>query len=517
MHNHPLTTSLFFISLLAGACGSSDNSNYCDEETPCGTESAGSFCDLETFACGEEPMSSTPECTSDADCESGASCDATGSCQRCEPGEVGDSQCLGSDPDAPFCGSDGCVECLDSSQCFDESASVCDLGAGSCRGCASNDECDTGICEIEAGTCADQADIVHIATNGDDGPGCGSESSPCLTLEQGLTRVDENRQYMLVDAGDYNEAVTVEGIRVNLVADGLVTLQRPFAVRAGATVAMSGFRITRLGQAIGSGISCLSVGETASIHFSDGEIIGMGSGASAAFSCKMLIERTTISGSESAGVFASSGEMTIVDSVISNNGGDGIFGRNGIVNVSNVKVVSNRGLGLNLSAEIGPVTANVTGSTIRENGDHGLLLGRGDAVITNNVIADNGGPVFIGSEIGIADLSFNTITENQAGDDVASGVVCEGAATASGNIVYDNQGGPAVSGNCAWSYSNIEGGQAGLSNIDLPPTLDAGYHLQPGSPCIDAADPKATIAVDIDGESRPNANAHDIGADEANF
>ena len=41
------------------------------------------------------------------------------------------------------------------------------------------------------------------------------------------------------------------------------------------------------------------------------------------------------------------------------------------------------------------------------------------------------------------------------------------------------------------------------------------YHLQSSSPCIDAADPAATLDVDIDGDIRPQGAAHDMGADEA--
>jgi hypothetical protein len=41
------------------------------------------------------------------------------------------------------------------------------------------------------------------------------------------------------------------------------------------------------------------------------------------------------------------------------------------------------------------------------------------------------------------------------------------------------------------------------------------YHLQTGSPGINAADPAATLATDIDGEMRPQGGRHDMGADEA--
>jgi hypothetical protein len=46
------------------------------------------------------------------------------------------------------------------------------------------------------------------------------------------------------------------------------------------------------------------------------------------------------------------------------------------------------------------------------------------------------------------------------------------------------------------------------------PLLDAGYHLQAGSPAINAG-VDAGVVADIDGDVRPTGNAPDVGADEA--
>lgn len=54
-------------------------------------------------------------------------------------------------------------------------------------------------------------------------------------------------------------------------------------------------------------------------------------------------------------------------------------------------------------------------------------------------------------------------------------------------------------------------------NFSADPMLDAGYHLQAASPCIDAAQPSLRaypIPADRDGSARPIGAAFDVGADE---
>jgi hypothetical protein len=77
------------------------------------------------------------------------------------------------------------------------------------------------------------------------------------------------------------------------------------------------------------------------------------------------------------------------------------------------------------------------------------------------------------------------------------------------NCIIRGNGGAAIHGNATVNYSCIEGGWsgAGTGNTDARPLfvnpVTGRFDLQPGSPCIDAGDPRARpTGVDFDGNPR---------------
>lgn len=164
-------------------------------------------------------------------------------------------------------------------------------------------------------------------------------------------------------------------------------------------------------------------------------------------------------------------------------------------------------------------------------------------IITNNIIAENtsaySGGIFCGA-FSLPTLTNNTITENTA--DYYGGGICIGEQYSSTTLVntilwnnspqeiyfwYDNN-------TITVSYSDIQEGQAGIvtngstviwgdGNIDADPMFvfvdpanpsnpENDYHLQPGSPCIDAGTTSGAPTEDLEGN--PRDAAPDMGAYE---
>jgi hypothetical protein len=153
----------------------------------------------------------------------------------------------------------------------------------------------------------------------------------------------------------------------------------------------------------------------------------------------------------------------------------------------------------------------------RAGSKDGLWLENGDAaeplwgVSENNLIAGNQG---IG--VTLQDVDFWSTSDTIA-DNVDYGVMMTGTVTStayvSNSVVWGHTASFARSSvvtytdrfTMAATYSDIEGGWAGIGNIDQDPLFVGGgdYHLQQASPAVDAAETAAAPAVDLDGVPRP--------------
>jgi len=128
-------------------------------------------------------------------------------------------------------------------------------------------------------------------------------------------------------------------------------------------------------------------------------------------------------------------------------------------------------------------------------------------VIMNCLIARNVATSWGGGGIcGTALVYGCTIVENEAPNSSGGGVV--GPMDVRSSILWANQPNQASS-YVDIAYSDVQGGAPGTGNINADPLFvdPAGgdYHLQAGSPCIDAGDPAywpQPGEVDLDGQRR---------------
>jgi hypothetical protein len=142
-------------------------------------------------------------------------------------------------------------------------------------------------------------------------------------------------------------------------------------------------------------------------------------------------------------------------------------------------------------------------------------------VITGNTAATGGG---ICCENGpdiyapMADIINDTIVGNTAAS--GGGICCMDPYSAPkvvNCIVWDN--GDDLAG-CYGTYSDVKNPamSAGTGNISAPPsfagTATGDFHLNPGSPCIDAGTSRGAPATDKDGATRPRVRGYDMGAYE---
>ena len=173
----------------------------------------------------------------------------------------------------------------------------------------------------------------------------------------------------------------------------------------------------------------------------------------------------------------------------------------------------------------------ITKNIIKENhssGGGGIYCFNSSPIITNNIIEGNSADGFGGGIFCFYSCSpkiiNNTIFGNSA--DIGGGIGCLdhphlpfSDLIITNNILW-NDSPDEICYDCGGSitvtYSDIQGGWEGESNIDADPMFvdaeNGDFHLQAGSPCIDAGTSEGAPSDDIEGN--PRDELPDMGAYE---
>jgi hypothetical protein len=408
-------------------------------------------------------------CQKSADCSGQAGtlvCDAFtrnvefGVCRQCT--ELEADACQGA---TPVCGSDS-----------------------ACRACKLDSECSSKVCDASNGACVAETAILYV-----DATGTGSQctrTAPCDSFSKAVGIATTARATLWVAPGSYSEKVSIDDKGLVIAAVG-ASLS---ASSGGQIVDITGSsRVAIRGLRIHSGLG----------NNGDGLRISDKGGNSPA----VTIHQVTIDANGGKGISASGGgSVSVSQSTISANTGGGISASGGSVSVSQ--------------------------STISANTGGGISVQDGTFEITNNVIVGNGsadmntgssyGGLSVSSPGNANVLQFNTVAFNHAKSTtlLAAGIACSVTnLVASGNIVTSNNEGlafpPQTKGACTYGSSfTAPGSEMNTLRFKNIISNPPDFHLTAESPSSVLNAGGTCTGLDIDGDSRPQGGACDLGADE---
>lgn len=454
------------------------------EDLPAGCDT-NDECPADTPVCGANGQCMAG-CTSSMQCsEATPYCSTeTGICEACLPSRD-NALCNTRDMTKPFCGPGGsCVACLDGAQCS-EVAPICGH-TNACEGCKEHSDCAmySGVCDRSAGECVPADNVIYVVEGGSSTSPCDA-ASPCGSVDDALALVNQSRRFILLDDKTYPAHLDLKNIDVTIIGSSasiLGTRNSPVVdVADNVTLTLEGVEVRNAASSnTAEGIRCLSSGSS-TVRLDDVRIRGNGGIGIRTTQCELIVEGSVVQNNVGGGIDISNSSFAIVNSFILGNGSN----------------------------------AGTTPSNL------------GGVRITNN------------DPLGPQVFAFNTVAQNQTGSVArASGVDCSvneaSTVLATSSILRkDAASKPAVSGTCAWIFSNIQD-RASITppeSVAAPSNNDADCMLTNNadglpviaaqSGCQNTGQPLAEITIEIDadlgvdyqGTSRP-ADAPDMGADE---
>ncbi len=354
-----------------------------------------------------------------------------------------------------------CVQCTtDQASACSATTPVCSADHA-CRGCTAHAQCGSNAC-LPDGSCGDDSKVAYVDPAGTDNASC-TKAMPCTKV----AKAQATGKAFIKFHGTTDEAVSINNANVTLLAD-------------------PGAKLTRSSVGVVLKVDGTSVVSIYDLDVADGPGgTGVGISMPTGNTATLTLERAKVTNNAGGGIVASAGSLVVRRSVISGNTAGGI--------------------------SITSAQFDLANNIIAKNG---------------SVSTAYGGVLLSQANTGTRRMEFNTIASNGGSTGATTGVVCAlvtQAVTFSNNIVYGNQvssGGTQVGGtNCSWTYSDVGPDTvAGAGNIAADPTFvnvaQNNFHLMGTSPAKDVADPNATLAIDLDGDVRPQGSGRDMGADE---
>jgi hypothetical protein len=391
------------------------------------------------------------------------------------------------------CLNDVCVDCTSandrqSADCTDPAAPVCGTNRD-CRACAADVECDSNLCDH--GACAPVGQVLFVRPDGDAAPAneCTNPATPCKTLTQAIAKVPAtggdagaNRRFIkLMAIGTYTEpgVVIIDDKTVAILGAPLAGTDRSLIDRS-------------------TNGPSLDIRNNADVRL---ERLGVVNGTA---------------NSSAHGIICSTSTLV----------------------ATGIEIGNNSGVGLN--ADSCQLTLNA--SLVIRNAAGGIFVtGPARAVVTNNIIVDNGTSTAGGSDFGALTITgtvlqssviqSNTAIGNEAITGQPDGIDCRVATiTARNNIITGDATKARVAGACMHDHTlygpDDPGGRLGTGNGNMLIPTEAmlefvnpamrDWHIKPtsfakGLGTTTGLAPEAM--TDLDGQPRPQG-APDVGADE---